>query len=213
MKRSLSLLTVVFLVVALGNSVKPAAAAGIGGITINVTCNSITASGVGTPPGPTGSPASILDLTTLSVVGSVNFVQTTPTTWTASGSFTANPGDILTIYILPLWTVLPCGGDGSRFNAGDGRIDGQAGDRIAVYCVTGKPSTIYAYGVDDDSHGMYLGTVTLTNLLKKGSITLSGPHGSVIFSAWGNNIFTAKWNGPFTEFSSGQFGKKFTCTF
>src|SRR5262245_40044066 len=59
-----------------------------------------------------------------------------------------------------------CGpGGGQFFNPGDGRINPQPGDRIAVYCNNTRPPTIGIYGIDPQGRGIFLTQALVSDIL------------------------------------------------
>ncbi len=102
------------------------------------------------------------------------------------------------------------------FTPGDGRIDGKAGDRVAVYCNPSEDRLV-VYGVDDSGKGFYLTTFSHSALVVAGSQGLTkhlGITGDVSLSGDGKGTYWLAWNGgPYRANGQGDFPKKFSCIF
>jgi hypothetical protein len=111
------------------------------------------------------------------------------------------------------------------FTPGDDRIDGQPGDRLAVYCALGEGKLI-VWGVRPDSTGYLLASFQYRDIVAAGPKGLSksgGKNGGVIsVSVDGKNNFWVAWNGQVDTprgsfYADGQpdhgFAKGFNCMF
>lgn len=106
---------------------------------------------------------------------------------------------------------------GIFWNPGDGRVNPQPGDRIAVYCNTGKPQTVGVYGVDSKGNGVFLANVSLADIIKAGEggfVKNLGSKGTVFVGVGADGTsFWAAWQGPYGANASGAFAKEFACNF
>jgi hypothetical protein len=109
-----------------------------------------------------------------------------------------------------------CSG-GIFWNPGDGRVDPQPGDRIAVYCNLSAPQTVGVYGIDSKGNGVFLANVSLsdiTNAGEGGFVKNLGNKGTVFVGVGADGTsFWAAWQGPYGANASGAFAKEFTCNF
>jgi len=194
-------------------SVRPAAAFGV-----DITCNSIKVDG----PGGFSGTFPIIDITDLgTIVGVITFVDNGGSS-TGTGTFSAQTGHILQ-GPFGLFAVPPCGGSGGTtwFNPGDARVSPTAGDRVAVYCNTNttgaRANTIGILGIDDNGKGIPLALVNYSDLVKaggKGIIVSAEPNGSIVIWMTSPNNFLVKWwGGQWDASGSGDFRKRFSCTF
>lgn len=108
--------------------------------------------------------------------------------------------------------LFPVSADGGpSFVAGDGRLDPRVGDRLAVYV---KTSEIEVWGIDNQSNGSRLATISVHDLMGvgKGVVTKElGAMGKVTLQSLGNGKYVIGWvGGPFGATGQGAFAKTFS---
>ncbi len=100
------------------------------------------------------------------------------------------------------------------FNPGDGRVNGQPGDRLVVDC---DEDRIIVYGVNDESLGFLLAAFSNEEVLAAGPAGIYvdlGEEGVLSISGDGVGNFWAAWNGgKFNATGQGDWAKGFHCDF
>jgi hypothetical protein len=102
------------------------------------------------------------------------------------------------------------------FAPGDARINGQAGDRIALYCnTTAKPPTLGVILIDDQGKGFLGLAFDYAKLKAAGTQGLSASSGGnkVTAVADGSGNIFATWVGQFGANGQKDFAKLITCNY
>lgn len=104
----------------------------------------------------------------------------------------------------------------------DGRVNGQPGDRFAVYC---SATSMTVYGVAPDSSGFLVANISFADVVKAGAAGFNASKdglGTLSVSVDGGNTFYMAWNGQITSkggnfYADGSvkngFAKQFSCAF
>ncbi|MCC7447744.1 MAG: hypothetical protein IT324_10020 [Anaerolineae bacterium] len=106
------------------------------------------------------------------------------------------------------------------FNPGDNRVNGWAGDRIAVYCNTAPKApdvpNVDVWGMDNSGKGTRLARVIYTDLVAAGTNGLAlnlGANGTIFIgvAANGTTLWAAWQGGPYNATGKGDFAKVVSC--
>jgi len=101
------------------------------------------------------------------------------------------------------------------FDPKDGRINGQPGDRVVVYC--NQPDQIAVYGVDNNGNGFELAAFSNRDVVAAGQSGVTknlGATGTVSLMGTAQGNFWLAWNGgSYGANGQGNFAKAFTCAF
>jgi hypothetical protein len=109
-----------------------------------------------------------------------------------------------------------CGGGGvTFFTPNDARVNGQPGDRIALYCNSAaKPPTVGVILIDDKGNGFVGVTFDYAKLKAAGKkgLTVTAPGGNQVTAiSEGTSNILARWSGQFGANGQGDFAKLIAC--
>lgn len=147
---------------------------------------------------------------TISYTGPTNFSFTATAPTSGTGPAPIPPGYTLTITD----NSGSCGGSGTFFNPGDGRLDPRPSDRLAIYC---NPPVLDVWGVMQDGLGRRLFQFSLGDLAAAGAPGVNkdlNGYGTVAVGYYGGDTFGISWlGGPLNGNGMGDFRKTVHCPF